>query len=247
MTTNNENLKAKLNARRPVTGTFVSIPHAAAIEACANSEMDFICIDAEHASIGRETMENMIRAGERENTVLVRIPDAKSGWVGWALDAGAEGVVVPRIESAAEAEAVVRAAYYSPRGARGVGICRGSSYGESLLTDTQVAHQRTCVIVQIETLAGVNNAVEIANTPGIDAIFVGPFDLALSLQEASTDDRLELEEAIDIIKQACESSGRCMGIFCLNSEAAVKRQDFPMKIIGADLLFIQQGLSMIAK
>lgn len=116
-------IKQWVRAKHPIAGCFISIPHPASVEACAVSGIDFICIDAEHSAVGRETLENMIRAAECvQLPALVRVPDAKSGWIGWALDSGADGIIVPRVETEEDAQLIVKAAYYSPKGSRGLGL-----------------------------------------------------------------------------------------------------------------------------
>ncbi|VVN69508.1 HpcH/HpaI aldolase family protein [Pseudomonas fluorescens] len=242
----NSNLKQRVQAKQPIAGCFISIPHPASVEACAVSGIDFICIDAEHSAVGRETLENMIRAAEcAQLPSLVRVPDAKSGWIGWALDSGADGIIVPRVETEEDAQLIVNAAYYSPLGSRGVGIARGSSYGASLLSDTERAHDRTCVIVQIETLEGVRNAQKIISVPGIDAVFIGPFDLGLSLRVVPEHERPTLESTILSIRQICEASGVNVGIFIPTAADVIKFAEFPLKIIGTDVMHLQQGLKSI--
>ncbi len=156
----------------------------------------------------------MFRAADcRQLPALVRVPNATTGWIAWALDASAQGVVVPRVETEDDARQVVSAAYFSPRGTRGVGIARGSSYGAQLRTIAEHAHERTGVIVQIETFTGVTNAASIANVPGIDAVFIGPFDLAESLLALPEAERPGLDDAIATIREACDAAGCCLGIF----------------------------------
>ncbi|GAB3629133.1 hypothetical protein GCM10027419_39840 [Pandoraea terrae] len=185
----------------------------------------------------------MLRAADcRQLPALVRVPDATTGWIGWALDAGAQGVVVPRVETEDDARQVVRAAYFAPRGQRGVGIARGSSYGAQLRTIAQSAHERTCVIVQIETFTGVRNAACIANVPGIDAVFIGPFDLAQSLLAVPESERPSLDDAIAAIKKACDVAGRCLGIFRPDDSDRHKWSGFPLLIIGTDVTFLQMGI-----
>ncbi|QJI29546.1 4-hydroxy-2-oxovalerate aldolase [Pseudomonas sp. ADAK18] len=240
-------IKQWVRAKHPIAGCFISIPHPASVEACAVSGIDFICIDAEHSAVGRETLENMIRAAECvQLPALVRVPDAKSGWIGWALDSGADGIIVPRVETEEDAQLIVKAAYYSPKGSRGVGIARGSSYGAALQSDTEHAHDCTCVIVQIETLEGVRNAQKIINVPGIDAVFIGPFDLGLSLRVVEEHERPTLESMILSIREICEASGINVGIFIPTAGDVKKFAEFPMKIIGTDVMHLQQGLKSIS-
>ena len=238
-----KNLKEIIRNRTPVVGCFVTIPHPASVEACAVEGIDFVCLDAEHGTIGREAMENMLRAADcRQMPTLVRVPDAKSSWIGWALDAGAQGIVVPRVETVADARSVVDAAYYSPRGQRGVGPGRASSYGTNLRAAVSDAHERTSVVVQIETFEGVTNAADIVRVPGIDAVFIGPIDLSQSLLSVPEADRPSLDEAIAAVQKACSAAGCTMGIFRVDYSDRKKWSDFPLLIVGTDVMFMQGGI-----
>lgn len=238
-----KNLKDSIRSRVKTVGCFISIPHPAAVEATVSDEIDFLCLDAEHASIDRGTLENMLRAADASKTpVLVRVPDLKGSWIQWALDSGAKGIVVPRVETVEDAKRVVDAAYYPPKGCRGVGASRGSGYGADLANVVEVAHFDTAVIVQIETYPGVLNAESIAAVDGIDAVFIGPFDLAQSLLSVPEGSRPTFEEAIQLVELACEKANRSMGVFRMNYDDIEKWNNYSLLIIGTDAMFIQTGI-----
>lgn len=111
-------------------GTFCAIPHPVAVEVIATAGFDFLCIDWEHSQIGRERIEDLVRAADVHGTpAMVRVPGHAPEWIAAALDAGAAGVLVPRISTAAQAKAAVSATRYPPLGERGVGPGRASGYG----------------------------------------------------------------------------------------------------------------------
>ena len=113
-----------------VIGTFGAIPHPVAVEVMAATGLDFICIDWEHSQIGRERIEDLIRAADAGGVpAMVRVPGHAPESIAAALDAGAAGVLVPRVSSAAQARAAVMATRYPPQGERGVGPGRAAAYG----------------------------------------------------------------------------------------------------------------------
>lgn len=236
-------LKDLIRSKVQVVGSFLSIPHPAAVEACVAEGIEFFCLDGEHASIDRASMENMLRAADAcQIPALVRVPDFKGSWIQWALDSGAQGIVVPRVETEEDAKRVVDAAYYSPRGNRGVGASRGSAYGADIAKVIGTAHERTAVVVQIETYQGVLNAEKIASVEGVDAVFIGPFDLAQSLLSVPEASRPTLDEAISTVEKACEAADRSMGIFRVDYSDMKRWNNYPLLIVATDAMFLQLGI-----
>jgi 2-keto-3-deoxy-L-rhamnonate aldolase RhmA len=171
----------ELLSRGPIAGTFVSIGHPAVVEALAWAGWELVCIDTEHAALGPSEVEALIRAADACGVrAIVRVAAIEPD-IARALDAGAAGVIVPRIETPAEAARCVAAARYPPHGARGAGPGRASHYGTQLADRLANANSDTLLVVQIETALGTANAEAIAAVEGIDVIFVGPGDLSVSL------------------------------------------------------------------
>ena len=122
--------RQKCLAKAKLIGTFAAIPHPVAVEVTARSGLDFLCIDWEHAQIARDTIENMVRASDVHHVpAMVRVPGHGQEAIAAALDSGAQGVLVPRVSTAAQALAAVKAARYPPLGERGVGPGRAAGYG----------------------------------------------------------------------------------------------------------------------
>jgi 4-hydroxy-2-oxoheptanedioate aldolase len=144
------------------------------------SEWDWIWIDAQHGQHDYNSILGCVRASDLVKTPsIVRVPSHDYGAIGLALDAGASGVMVPMVNTAGEASAVVKAAKFPPLGSRSFGGRRpidlyGRSYAHS-------ANKETLLIVQIETEEGLANVDEIASVPGVDVVFFGPDDMALQL------------------------------------------------------------------
>lgn len=155
------------------------------VELIGLTGFDFVWIDMEHTGADFCTVENLCRTADAANiTSLVRVPDKSPTNILRALEVGAAIVNVPNIEDRAEAEAVVRAAKYAPVGQRGYcASSRGTQYGVgSNATDAfAAANERTMVMVQIESVKGVDNATDICQVPGLSAVFVGLADLSQSM------------------------------------------------------------------
>lgn len=207
--------RARLHAGQPLlTGPFLGVPSPMVVEIACGSGPDFVCIDMEHGPISPETGENMVRAAAVHRVpALVRVPGVDAVAIGQALDWGAVGVLVPRVNTAAEAEAVVEAARYPGQGSRGAGPGRASGYGRNIGAELARAQAETVVAIQIETVAALNNLAAILAVPGVDLIFVGPGDLGVGLGAQGR--AAELPGIIAAILDDCAAAGRAAGIFTM--------------------------------
>ena len=197
-----------------VIGTFAAIPHPVAIEVAAASGLDFICIDAEHSQIGRELIENLIRASDVHRVpAMVRVPGHAPESIAGVLDAGAAGVLVPRVSTAAQAKAAVMATRYPPVGERGVGPGRAAGYGYRIPDYLKSANESLVLAIQIETAEGLANVEEIVAVEGVDVIFIGPGDLSVSLDAMGPKGAKKLDAAILKITKAARAAGKAVGIF----------------------------------
>ncbi|MTD54970.1 4-hydroxy-2-oxovalerate aldolase [Amycolatopsis sp. RM579] len=230
----------------PVLGTFVSVGHAASVEILATQGFEAVCIDAEHAALGPAEIESLIRACDVSRVPsLVRVSGVGAE-ISRALDSGARGVVVPRVETAEEAAAAVAAVRYPPAGTRGAGPGRASAYGSALPRYLETANDDTVLVIQVETRRGVDNAEEIAAVEGIDVVFVGPGDLAVSLGVPGGSPAHSA--AVERIIGAATAAGVLTGIFCLDS-AQVERwagAGVRLFLLGGDLLFLGSTASTVA-
>ena len=158
---------------------------ARAAEVLSRTGVDWVGIDTEHAPYSPERVEALVRAIEPEATPLVRLPslsEAVSGAAKHALDSGAQGVIVPSVETASDAEAVVESTHFPPIGTRGVaGTTRANAYGENFDDYVANADTDTLVAVQIESPPAVESIEEILAVDGIDVAFVGENDLSSAL------------------------------------------------------------------
>jgi 4-hydroxy-2-oxoheptanedioate aldolase len=197
-----------------VVGTFAAIPHPVAIEVTAAAGVDFICIDWEHAQISRERIEDLVRAADVHGVpAMVRVPGHAPDSIAAALDAGAAGVLVPRVSTAGQARAAVQATRYPPIGARGVGPGRAAGYGYRIPDYLTAANGNLLLAIQVETAEGLANIDAIAAVDGVDVIFIGPGDLSVSIDAMGPAGAETLNAAIETIARAAIRAGRTVGIF----------------------------------
>jgi 4-hydroxy-2-oxoheptanedioate aldolase len=198
-----------------LVGTFAEIPHPVAIEVMAQAKPDFICIDWEHAQIAGDQIENLVRASDIHGVpAMVRVPGHAPEEIAAVLDSGALGVLAPRVSTAEQAAAVVKASRYPPHGERGVGPSRATSYGYGIFDYLAEANDSIVVAVQVETAEGLANVNAIAATEGVDVVFVGPGDLSVSLDAWRPEGAEKLAKAIAKIIRTTLKHGKAAGIFC---------------------------------
>jgi 4-hydroxy-2-oxoheptanedioate aldolase len=226
-------------------GGWLSIPSTVTAEAVARAGFDYVCIDTQHGAIEYSDCVDLIQAvllgGSRP---IVRVPWNEQGIIGKMLDAGAQGVIVPMVNSVEEAEAVVRSCRYAPDGAR--------SYGPGLVaprTDGDYvawARKNIAVIPMIETVQALESIDEILAVSGIDAVYVGPADLSLTLglPAGNNDDDESFAAALTTIVDACERAGVVAGIHA-NGALTARRvaAGFRMVTVAADAVVLRAGLA----
>ncbi|KPY92230.1 Achromobactin biosynthetic protein AcsB [Pseudomonas tremae] len=202
-------LKSKLGNGQPVYGLISSIPVPAAIELIAEAGFDFVIIDMEHVLINPETVENMIRVAESYGlTPLVRVADLNPKTLLRLLDGGAQGIVLPMIESPEQLADAITACKYHPLGRRSLNAGRPGSFGKhSLAQYVEAANQQIMVVAMIESAEGVRRAAEIAAVPGLDMILEGAADLSQSLGMPWQIDQPDVQQALSDTWQAAQAAG----------------------------------------
>jgi 2-keto-3-deoxy-L-rhamnonate aldolase RhmA len=172
-------LKEKLSKGIPVIGTFVGIGHSDVTERLSRVGYDWLLIDGEHAPLSLETMQVMLQAMNGSNcTPLIRPQWNDMVIIKRALDIGAHGVLVPWVNTKEQAEYAVRACKYPPEGLRGRGPRRASLFDPDYFP---TANNEIMVVVQIETKEALNNLDDILSVNGVDACYIGPMDLSMSM------------------------------------------------------------------
>lgn len=175
-------LKEKLINNELTIGSWITIGHNAIAEIMVKAGFDWLTIDMEHSSITMTEAQSLIQVIDLAGCVpLVRVGANESYLIKRAMDAGAHGVIVPMVNTRADAERAVKAVRYPPYGNRGVGLARAQGYGNSFQEYKQWLEKYSVVIVQIEHIDAVNNLEEILKVEGVDAFIVGPYDLSGSM------------------------------------------------------------------
>lgn len=209
----------RFRSRELLVGTFVKTPDPVVIEVLARSLLDFVVLDAEHAPFDRRDINDCVLAAREGGLpVLVRVPSSDPVGIQQALDVAAQGVVVPHIRTPGEAAAVVRSAHFGNQGRGYAGSTRAAEYTKrSTAMHMELSAQSTLIIAQIEDAEALPHAQAIANTEGIDGIFIGPVDLSISMGESSPGTP-EVLKAMQSVAGAVESVGKASGIFIASAD-----------------------------
>jgi 4-hydroxy-2-oxoheptanedioate aldolase len=238
-------LKARLGASRDVAwGTWISSSSVVAVDALKGLGFEWILIDTEHAPVNPETMAAMLAAlASPGPTPLVRVGDVDQYLIKQALDAGAQGILVPLVSTEAQARSSVAFAKYPPDGVRGAAAAAASRYGTELAAYLRNANRETLVGVQIETQAALDNLEAIAQVPGVDLLFVGPQDLTLNLGLLDDRKNPKLREAMRRVVETCEKHGKVPGTLVIDAEEKRAAVDLGFRFISlaSDVRFLLQG------
>ena len=204
-------------------GGWLSLGNVHSAETMAGLGFDWLCIDLQHGLLDYKDLTLMLPAISTTETIpLVRVPWNEPYEIMKALDAGAYGVIVPMIDNRAQAERAVAACRYPPHGNRSFGPIRAALYGGKGYA--QQANAEIACVAMVETADGIENVDEIAATPGLDGIYIGPSDLALSLGLRPTGDNSDPTHAETVarIQAACRKHGVAVGIHT-SSQAFTRR------------------------
>jgi 4-hydroxy-2-oxoheptanedioate aldolase len=196
-----------LDLTADIVGGWLQLPGSASAELMGSVGFGFLCVDQQHGLIGDDALLPMVQALNATGTpTVVRVPSNELSAIGRALDRGADAVIVPLVDSAEEAERAVAACRYPPRG--------GRSYGPTRAAWSPGRPAPQC-IVMVETLAAVAALPEIAAVEGLDAVFVGPSDLALSSgREPGDRDDPGYERLLRDVVAGCRDHNLPVGIYC---------------------------------
>jgi len=191
-------------------------------------DWDFFVFDGEHGTIEPRDCENLVRAAERNKvTPIVRVTTNLPPIILRFMDTGAQGLHVPLVNSAVDAENAVRAVKYQPLGMRGLAAVRAADYAQAIPLEeyTQQANAETLVVVHIETAEAVKQLSEIVAVDGLDVIFIGPTDLSHSLGVTGQLQHPTVKAAMQQIVQTVERSKTALGILVGSAQAAREWRD----------------------
>jgi 4-hydroxy-2-oxoheptanedioate aldolase len=226
----------------------MSLPSVAAARLVARLPADWVLVDSEHGPMGGETMTALVGTlADAGRAPIVRVPHGDIENIKRALDAGAWGILAPMVDSAADAERVVAAAKFPPLGRRSFGSAwAGLTLDMSMAEYRREANTQTLAIVQLESRTALENLPAILDVPGIDAVFVGPIDLAISLGLEPDPENAHpaLRRALDDILREASRRRLPAGIYCSGPQAAAARvrQGFQFVSVVSDVGALVSGI-----
>ncbi len=239
-------LRQRLLAGESVIGSWINSGSPIVAELMAASGFDFLCVDAEHSAVDFPQVQPLFQAMESGRpgcAAVVRLHGVDYSFVKRYLDAGADGVIAPLVRTKAEAEQLVQACKYPPEGLRGLGFCRANDYGMRIDDEYTRANENILVAVQIEHIEAVKNIDAILGVPGIDAVFIGPYDLSASMGLPGQFEHPDYVAELAKIQAACVRHKAISGIHVVSldtSEAKARLAE------GYQLLAYSLDITMLA-
>ena len=213
-------LKDKIRGGQTTYGTFIHLPHSTAVEALEGTGLDYVILDGEHSPMDTETLTDLVRAGELAGlTPLVRIAEISHREIQRILDGGAQGLVVPGLTSVDQVRCLVHCAKFTPVGNRSYCPTRVSRWGTldwaSGSLEDYMAHCNDHVLVlpQCETIELLEVIEEVARLDGVDGVFIGPYDLSISMGIPGQFTHPAFQAAIRRITEAVHSAGKILMYF----------------------------------
>jgi 2-dehydro-3-deoxyglucarate aldolase/4-hydroxy-2-oxoheptanedioate aldolase len=235
-----------MNCTSPTLGTWISSGSPVITELAALSGFEWVLIDMEHGNGTEADLRDQLRALNGTSTRgIVRVGAPQHDTIARYLDWGAHGIMVPHVRSSAEAEQIVRAAHYPPRGERGFSrSVRAYHYGLNTVTPE---NSTPLIIAQIETGESVKAAPSIAAVAGIDVLFIGPADLQLDLKMRPESALGSYDECLQIVAEAAQSKGKASGILLRDIAELSKHVALGFRCIAvdSDLSLLRKGFQQI--
>ena len=234
--------KARLKAGERLIGCWMSLADLYAAEILGSAGFDWIVVDGEHAPNDIRSIRDQLIALEASPTqAVVRVPIGEARLIKQVLDLGAQTVMVPMVESAAQAAELVRACRYPPKGLRGVGAAASRATRFSAMSDyVATADDQICLLVQVESRAAVAAIDDIIAVEGVDGVFIGPADLSTDMGFAGNARAPEVEEVILATLARIAAAGKAPGILSTQPETTALYRDGGAQFlaVGIDVLML---------
>ncbi len=243
--------KQQLRNHETTYGCWVGMADAYAAEIVATAGFDWLLIDGEHAPNDLRSIMNQLQViGSSNSHPIVRVPVGETYMIKQVLDAGAQSLLIPMVESGEQAQALVLATRYPPNGVRGVGSALTRSSRFNAIPDyLTTADEQICLTVQLESQAGVDALDDILNVDGIDGVFIGPSDLAADMGMLGKADTPEMQDTINTLLKRIRASGKAAGILALTNESVDHALNSGASFIGVgvDVLLFANAVRQLAK
>ncbi len=214
-------IRSNLKKGKVSLGSWLQISNTSVAEILGDAGYDWIAIDMEHASIGYSKLPDLCRALELNNTLpLVRLIEGSERECKQALDSGAGGLIIPMIKSAEQLMSSISASCWPPRGTRGVGFSRANLFGKNFETYSNLA-QKPLIIAMIENINAIQELDKILDVPGLDSIFIGPYDLSASMGMTGNFKSREFKSTLNEIKLKAMQKNIPLGIHIVQPDIAL--------------------------
>jgi 2-dehydro-3-deoxyglucarate aldolase len=200
-------------------GSWITLNNPSSAEIMADAGFDWLCVDMEHSVTDYTEAQQLILAIQSKGLkAFVRVGENNTRIIKRVLDAGADGIIVPSVNSAAEARKAVEAVKYPPHGKRGVGLARAQSYGFGFEQYLDGASKEIKLIVQIEHIDAIRELDVILQTEGVDGTFIGPYDLSGSLGKPGQWDEPDVKEALVIYEETVKKYDNWVGFHVIQPD-----------------------------
>jgi 2-dehydro-3-deoxyglucarate aldolase/4-hydroxy-2-oxoheptanedioate aldolase len=223
-------------------GTVLTLPSPETAELLSKAGFDWLFVDMEHTALGVKDVQRILQTVGEKFPCLVRVPFLDEVWIKKVLETGPAGIIVPHVNTTEEAEKMIRWSKYPPEGTRSVGISRAQGYGLNLEEYMSKANQSLILVSQVEHIEAVKNLEAFSKISGLNAVFVGPYDLSGSVGKLGKVEDPEVHGLIQDVQANCSKAGMVTGIFGKDAEA-VK----PYIEIGYSLVAVGTDTSYLIK
>lgn len=237
-------LKRDLAAGKVCIGATITMNSPIVAEIMSHIGLDWLWFETEHTSLTLENILTMLQVTNGSDTsTVIRVPWNDKTMIKRALDTGADGIIIPLVNSRAEAEQAVKAMKYPPWGERGAGLSRAQSYGLNMGNYLSTANEEIMTILMIEHIKAVENIDEILAVKGVDSIMIGALDLSGSMGMLGSTSDPQVEKAIQTVLAASKKAGVSCGIIAGSPEQALQRieQGFTNIILGIDAIYLHSA------
>lgn len=243
--------KQALREGRPQIGLWIGLANPYTAEICAGAGFDWLLIDGEHAPNDLQTLLSQLQAvAPYPGHPVVRVPSADAVRIKQVMDLGVQTLLVPIIDTAAQAAEMVRATRYPPEGIRGVGSALARASRWNRVTDyLKTADEQVCLLVQVETKRALDQLDAIARVDGVDGVFIGPADLSASLGYRGQPGHPEVQRVIEAAVETIRKTGKAAGI--LNADETLARRYLELGCsfvaVGVDTTLLARAADSLAR
>ena len=228
-------------------GTWITVPHPSIVELMSAQPFDWVCVDLEHSPTSRQELQIALAIIQgKGKKAFVRVPLNSHLEIKFPLDAGVDGIIIPMVNSAAEARAAVEHCLYPPAGKRGVGLARAQGFGFGFEKHLQKNRDELTIIVQVEHVNAVREIDEILAVPGVSGVFLGPYDLSGSMNIPGQFDHPDMVAAIQKVADATKKAGKILGAHVIAPDHKVvnmyAQKGYNFIAFSLDTLFLGQKI-----